>query len=552
MKTRTGVLLAVAALAAGSYALIPSASAATNLTATFAKTQDWGSGFEAKFTVANGGSSASNNWKIEFDLPSGTTVGSFWDAQVTRNGDRYTATNRDWNAAVGAGSSVAFGFIGAGGGAPTNCTINGNPCAGTGTGNPGDKAAPSAPGGLKATATTADSVTLAWNASTDNVGVVAYDVYKGGDKATTVASPTAIVSGLTADTSYQFSVVARDAAGNASAKSAALTARTAKKAGTTPEPSPEPSPNPNPNPQPSPDPTPDPQPSPAGGRGAPYLFLGWGNPQSATTVMQQTGVKWFTMAFILSSGGCTPSWDGTRPLTGSVDETTIKAIRAAGGDIVPSFGGWSGNKLGPNCSTPEALAGAYQKVIDAYQLKAIDIDIENSDEFENEVVQDRVLSALKIVKQKNPNVQTIVTFGTGTTGPNFWGNRLIERAGALDAKIDVFTIMPFDFGSSNIATDTISAATGLKNKVKSTFGYSDADAYKHIGISGMNGLSDQKELTTAADWTKIRDWSKNNGLGRLAFWAVNRDRGGCDGQVSASCSGIAQADLEFTRITAGF
>ena len=86
---------------------------------------------------------------------------------------------------------------------------------------------------------------------------------------------------------------------------------------------------------------------------------------------------------------------------------------------MPSFGGWSGNKLGPNCSTPEALAGAYQQVINAYGLKAIDIDIENTDEFENEAVQDRILNALKIVKQNNPGIQTIVTFGTSTTGPNY-------------------------------------------------------------------------------------------------------------------------------------
>ena len=112
--------------------------------------------------------------------------------------------------------------------------------------------------------------------------------------------------------------------------------------------------------------------------------------------------------------------------------------------------------------------------------------------------------------------------------------------------------MPFDFGSSNIRTDTIGAATGLKNKLKSTFGWSDAEAFKHVGISGMNGLSDQRELTTVDDWTAIRDWSKSNGLGRLAFWSVNRDRGGCDGQVSANCSGIQQSDLAFTKITAGF
>ena len=113
---------------------------------------------------------------------------------------------------------------------------------------------------------------------------------------------------------------------------------------------------------------------------APYLFLGWGEPPSPSAVMEATGVKSFTMAFVLSDGGCSPAWDGARPLTGGADQAAIDEIRAAGGDIVPSFGGWSGDKLGPNCESPEALAGAYQEVIDAYGLSAIDIDIENTDE----------------------------------------------------------------------------------------------------------------------------------------------------------------------------
>jgi hypothetical protein len=291
---------------------------------------------------------------------------------------------------------------------------------------------------------------------------------------------------------------------------------------------------------------------PTGGRGAPYLYLGWGNPPAPATVMSATGIRWFTLAFVLSGGGCSPSWDSSRPLTGGVDQQTINAIRAAGGDVVPSFGGWQGNKLGPNCSTAQALAGAYQQVISAYGLKAIDIDIENTDEFENDTVRNRILDALKIVKQNNPGIQTIVTFGTTTTGPNFYGGQLIDRAAAIGANIDVFTIMPFDFGGSNLYNDTVNASEGLKARLKTAFGWSDATAYQHMGISGMNGLSDQQEQTSTGTWTQIRDWAKSHGLARLAFWSVNRDRGCPGGGVVSDCSGISQPDWEFTRITAGF
>ncbi|NEY31473.1 chitinase [Streptomyces sp. PRKS01-65] len=378
-----------------------------------------------------------------------------------------------------------------------------------GPGGTDDREAPSVPGSPRVTGTSATSVSLAWNASTDNVGVTGYDVYRDGALATSVTGTTATVSGLTPSTEYRFTVRARDRAGNVSADSAAVTARTGEKGD--------------------------------GGdrfiQAAPYLYLGWGNPPSATEVMSATGIKWYTMAFILAQNGCNPAWDSQRPLTGGVDESTIRAIRAAGGDVVPSIGGWSGNKLGPNCATPEALAGAYQKVIDAYGLKAIDVDIENTDEFENPAVQDRILGALKIVKQNNPGLRTILTFPTLNTGPNSWGNRLIERSHALGANIDNFTIMPFNFGGqADMYGSTVRATEGLKTKLMSVFGWSEAEAYAHVGISGMNDSSDTGEVTTTQIWTQIRDWANSHHIGRLSFWAVNRDR----------------PEWKFTAITAGF
>nr|BFE68154.1 hypothetical protein GCM10020092_014550 [Actinoplanes digitatis] len=150
-------------------------------------------------------------------------------------------------------------------------------------------------------------------------------------------------------------------------------------------------------------------------------------------------------------------------------------------------------------------------------------------------------------------MKTILTFGTTTTGPNSHGVRLINQTRALGANIDIYTIMPFDFGGgANMYTSTVNASEGLKNQLKSTFGWSDAQAYAHMGISGMNGLSDQQEVTTPATWTQIRDYAKSKNLARFSFWAVNRDRGCPGGGVVSNCSGIAQSDWEFTRISAGF
>src|SRR5690349_8254562 len=198
------------------------------------------------------------------------------------------------------------------------------------------------------------------------------------------------------------------------------------------------------------------QAAPSGGAlgAAPYLYFGWGSPPSPTTVMSASGVRAFTLAFILSNGTCNPQWDGSRSLTGS-DQTKINAIRNAGGDVVPSFGGWSGNKLGESCSSVSALAGAYQKVINAYKLKAIDIDIENT-EFSTNAVQDRVLGALKTIKQNNSGLKVFVTMPVEQSGLESQGQRLVKQAVKLGVPVDVWSVMPFDFGggSGNMATLT--------------------------------------------------------------------------------------------------
>jgi chitodextrinase len=90
----------------------------------------------------------------------------------------------------------------------------------------GDTSAPSAPTGLSEIAGTATSVSLGWNASTDNVGVAGYSVYRNGVLVSTSSGTSYTVAGLSCATSYTFSVDAYDTAGNHSAQ-VALSAATA-------------------------------------------------------------------------------------------------------------------------------------------------------------------------------------------------------------------------------------------------------------------------------------------------------------------------------------
>ncbi len=195
---------------------------------------------------------------------------------------------------------------------------------------------------------------------------------------------------------------------------------------------------------------------------APYYYNGWGNPPNPTTVMNATGVKWFTMAFILSTTAyCNPKWDGGRALTGGVDQSTVNTVRGERRRRHPVVRRLQRQQAGDSCASAGALAAAYQKVINAYGLKAIDIDIE-ADAYSNPTVQQRTVDALKTVAANNPGIKLYVTFGTGKTGPD---NSLINRAAASGLTVDGWVIMPFDFGGAgqNMGTLTMQAAEGLKN-----------------------------------------------------------------------------------------
>jgi len=224
---------ATVALAASVAAIwLAGPALAASPTATFVKTSDWGTGWEGKYTITNGGSTTITSWNVQFDLPPGTSVGTYWDALLTSNGQHHTFTNRSWNGTINPGGSVSFGFLGAGPGSPTNCTLNGASCGGGSVPSPtasptasptGGPGLPGTPGNLRVTGTTNTSISLAWNASSGTV--TSYRVYEGTTVRATVTGTTATVSGLTACTGHTYTVAAVNSRGE-SPRSASATGTT--------------------------------------------------------------------------------------------------------------------------------------------------------------------------------------------------------------------------------------------------------------------------------------------------------------------------------------
>ncbi|ROQ82854.1 chitinase [Streptomyces sp. CEV 2-1] len=227
----TALLLPLAAM----VGMASPAQAATSATATYLKKSDWGSGFEGQWTVKNTGTTALSSWTIEWDFPSGTGVGSAWDATVTSSGNHWTAKNLSWNGSVAPGASVSFGFngTGSGSGSATGCKLNGASCDGGSV--PGDNA-PSAPGTPTASSITDTSAKLSWSAATDDHGIKNYDVLRDGAVVATVTGTTYTNTGLTAGTDYSYTVRARDTADQTGPASGAVKVHTTGGGGTDPGP----------------------------------------------------------------------------------------------------------------------------------------------------------------------------------------------------------------------------------------------------------------------------------------------------------------------------
>ena len=186
-------------------------SVPSGLTATATSTSQIKLAWTAVTPPANCGVSYSV-FRGSTQVATGLTASSFTDTGLTA-GTTYSYTVRALDAA---GSSAA------------------SSSASATTPVPPDTQAPTAPSSLSAPSVGTTTATLVWSASTDNTGVVGYDVLSAGSVVGSSTTTTVTVSNLTPGTSYTFTVRARDAAGNLSAVSNAATVTTRPAQDTTP------------------------------------------------------------------------------------------------------------------------------------------------------------------------------------------------------------------------------------------------------------------------------------------------------------------------------
>ena len=279
------------------------------------------------------------------------------------------------------------------------------------------------------------------------------------------------------------------------------------------------------------------------------------NPASISSIISGSGENQFNLAFVLDSGGCTPAWDGSASMPVSSDTAVladVNAIRAAGGDVAVSFGGYNGTELGSTCGSTSALAGAYQQVVTRYRLTRVDFDYENTALDSNTAVR---FGAIKILEADNPGLRVSLTIPMTTIGFPGSGTDELRQAVADGARLDVVNVMDFDTGltSGTEVAQTEAIANDAAGQLESIYGWSAATAWSHLGFQIMNGHTDQpSELFTQSDFSALLGFARANHPAWFSYWSVNRDypcpAGAVEPWAPGTCSNIAQNPYDFTKI----
>ncbi|HBF83943.1 MAG TPA: chitinase [Streptomyces sp.] len=301
---------------------------------------------------------------------------------------------------------------------------------------------------------------------------------------------------------------------------------------------------------------------------APY-FESWTG-ESPAAMAAESGAKHLTMAFLQTAtkGSCTPYWNGDTglPIAQASFGADIDTIQARGGDVIPSFGGYTadttGTEIADSCTDVDQIAAAYQKVVTTYDVSRLDMDIE-VDSLDDTAGIDRRNKAIKKLQDwaatNGRDLEISYTLPTTTRGLASSGLAVLRNAVTNGARVDVVNLMTFDYydnAAHNMADDTRTAAQGLYDQLAKLYpGKTSAQLWGMVGVTEMPGVDDfgPAETFTLADAAQVYDWAVAKGINTLSFWALQRDNGGCPGGPAADdCSGIQQNTWDFTRVFAPF
>jgi hypothetical protein len=298
---------------------------------------------------------------------------------------------------------------------------------------------------------------------------------------------------------------------------------------------------------------------------APYYEM-YDTSTDLAALSQQSGARYLSLAFLqtAAAGSCTAYWDGatTEPIAPASYGADIADIQAHGGNVIPSFGGYTADTtntdIADSCTSVPDIAKVYESLITTYNVPRIDLDVE-ADSLTNTAGINRRNEAIALTEAwaaaHHRQIQfsyTLPTFATGLPAAELG---VLQNAVADGARISTVNLLTFDYyygTQQDMVADTEGAAAGLFSQLQVLYPTTPVRQLWHmIGITEMPGIDDfgPDETFSTANAVTILNWARHQGLGLISFWALQRDNGGCVGTKGAgTCSGVSQPTWYFSHV----
>jgi len=292
---------------------------------------------------------------------------------------------------------------------------------------------------------------------------------------------------------------------------------------------------------------------------------------SITATAQQSGVRYFTLAFLQApkKGSCDLDWNGnsTQPL--NYYAADIASLRAAGGNVIPSFGGFSadqgGTEIADSCTNVSQIAADYESVVTTLGVTRLDMDVEakslNNTAGVNRRNQAIAMTEAWAASQGIP-LQIQYTLPVEQYGLDPNGEAVLQNAVTDHATVTSVDIMVFDYyiageGTVNMGQAAINAANNTHTQLAGIYPtLTSTQIWATEAMTMLPGIDDypkKTEVTHLADAQAMLNFAQANGMNLLSIWAIQRDNGGCPGtRDSNTCSGITQNTWDFSHLLEPF
>jgi hypothetical protein len=292
---------------------------------------------------------------------------------------------------------------------------------------------------------------------------------------------------------------------------------------------------------------------------------------SITATAKASGAKFMTIAFMQSKGtkSCAVDWNSAASQPLSYYNADIASLRRIGGNVIPSFGGYSadtfgahdhGTEIADSCTSVPKIAAVYEQVVLELGVTRLDMDVESNAETYAAGINRRneaIAIAQRWAARRGIRLQIQFTLPVEPDGVESAGVSVLRNAIADGVRVSSVNIMVFDYylpheGVMNMSKTAITCANSVHAELAKLYPQlSSRQIWRMEAMTMLPGISDfgKDETTTVHDARVMLAFEQKMHMNLLSIWAIQRDKQGpkgCVGQSdSNTCSGIKQARWAF-------